>query len=368
MKLKDKLIQLDIRGRRTIVISDIHGELALFKQLLKKTGWSDDDRLIINGDILDKGQDSLGTMKFIRELAESDNVYVIEGNCDRFFDELEADWLYAYMDCRHTAAHEFLRETGTTLEDYPAQSDFARAVLEQYGDFQQWFRNLPTAIETEDYLFVHAGIEADYLETPREVALTMPEFYSRTHHLDKTVVVGHYPAANFVEDGLYSHEVKVNQARRIIALDGGNQVKASGQLNALIIEADGSLDTMSVDAHPSRLVIQDFEVTLQEPHSFTFPDYEIKAFEGDAHFTFAEHLSSQTQLMVKTEWIKEQDGRHYLNDDYTDLFLDVTAGEEVKVVGEYAGYVLIKRNGLVGWVPEEVLDTSTDKASDISHV
>ncbi|TDM14134.1 metallophosphoesterase [Macrococcus bovicus] len=359
MKLKDKLGRLSIRGKRTIVISDIHGELSLFKALLHDVKWTDEDMLIINGDILDKGPDSLGTMQYIRALSESANVHVIEGNCDRFFDELEEEWLYAYMNDRYTVAHEFLKETGTTLNDYPTQQDFVQAVLAQYGDDRQWFSQLPTAIETEDYLFVHAGVEAYYLETPREVALTMPEFYVQTHQCPKTVIVGHYPAANFVEDGLYSHAVKINEERRVIALDGGNQVKESGQLNALIIEADGTLCTASVDHHPEVLVIQDFEVSYQEPHTFTFPDYAVKIFEGDEYFTFAEHLSSGVQLMVKTEWIKERDGQHFLKDDYTDYFMDVNAGEQVKLISRYTGYALIKRNGVVGWVPEEVLATSS---------
>jgi len=358
MKMKDKLVQLSQRGKRTIVISDIHGELDLFKAILEQVGFNGDDILIINGDILDKGQNSLGTMKYIRKLTEAGNVYMIEGNCDRFFDELEEEWLYPYMDYRYTVAHEFLKETGTTLNDYKTQRDFAEAVLNVYGDYQTWFRSLPTAIETEDYLFVHAGIEEDYLETPREVALTMPEFYLSSHPLDKKVVVGHYPAANFVEAGLYSHAIKINDERRIIALDGGNQVKASGQLNALTIEIDGTLTMQAVDALPSALVIQDFEVILQEPHTFTFPDYSIHVMEGDDYFTYAEHVSTRTKLMVKTEWIIEKEGETYLKDDYTDYFVDVMAGEEVKVVGEYVGYTLIKKDSIVGWVPEEVLDTS----------
>ncbi|GGB08040.1 serine/threonine protein phosphatase [Macrococcus hajekii] len=358
MKLRDQLVQFNIRNKRTIVISDIHGELTLFKELLEEVAWTEQDILIINGDILDKGPDSLGTMRYIRQLSELENVYVIAGNCDRFFDELEEEWLYTYMNYRHTVAHEFLKQTGTMLDDYRTQKDFAQAVLNQYGDYQQWFRQRPVAIETEDYIFVHAGIEADYLETPKEVALTMPEFYEQTHSCAKTVVVGHYPAANFVEEGLYSHAVKINEERRIIAIDGGNQVKETGQLNALIIEADGTLNTASVDHHPTVMVIQDFEVSYQEPHTFTFPDYAIEVFEGDEYFTFAEHLSSKTQLMVKTEWIKTEEDYHRLKDDYTDYFMDVTVGEEVKLVGKYTGYALIKRNGVVGWVPEEVLDTS----------
>ena len=67
-------------GQRTIVISDIHGNLPYFKALLEKIHFSDRDLLILDGDFLEKGPDSLGTLRFIMELSKHDNVYPILGN------------------------------------------------------------------------------------------------------------------------------------------------------------------------------------------------------------------------------------------------------------------------------------------------
>lgn len=229
-----------------------------------------------------------------------------------------------------------------------------------YQFYRVKLQQLPLAIETEAYLFVHAGIEnrADYLETDEESALMMPNAYVQHHQLNKYVVVGHYPAANFIEGGLYSHDVKVNKERKIIAIDGGNQVKPSGQLNALIIEKDGTLSTDMVDDLPETLVIQSFEVRYQEPHSFTYPAFDIEVGEGDMYFMAAVHHETQQSFMVKTEYVTEDStGRHQLIDDYTDLFLDVVAGEMVKVVDRsMKGYTLIKKRSIVGWVPDEVLE------------
>ncbi|KAA1039670.1 hypothetical protein ERX35_006240 [Macrococcus equipercicus] len=356
MKLKDKYMQLAIRGRRTIVISDIHGEKALFQQLLDQVGFSADDILIIGGDIIDKGQDSIGTMHYVFELLKQPNVHMIEGNCDRILEELYEDWLYDYMAYRRTFVHDYLEKVGRTPADYPSQQQLADDILAHYGHYREQLAALPTAIETEDFLFVHAGVDDDYLETDRERALSMPNFYKRHHQLDKYIVVGHYPACNYVEGGLFSHAVKINDTRKVIAIDGGNQVKPSGQLNALIIEADGSLKSEFVDAHPEALVIQSFEVSYQTPHTFTYPEFDIMVEEIDPYFTLAVHSQSGTEFMVKTEYIQGDCGHYRLKDDYTDLFLDVEVGKRVKVVDDTClGYILIKKGSLVGWVPEEVL-------------
>ena len=71
-------------GRRTIVISDIHGNLPYFKALLEKINFSDQDLLILDGDFLEKGSDSLGTLRLIMKLSERGNVYPILGNCDEW--------------------------------------------------------------------------------------------------------------------------------------------------------------------------------------------------------------------------------------------------------------------------------------------
>ena len=43
---------------RIIVISDIHGEIDLLKKLLNKVNFHQDDYLIINGDMCEKGTSS----------------------------------------------------------------------------------------------------------------------------------------------------------------------------------------------------------------------------------------------------------------------------------------------------------------------
>ncbi|PIE93785.1 serine/threonine protein phosphatase [Bacillus fungorum] len=79
-KIKKLSIPNDVR---VIIISDIHGELDLFKELLHKVNFKDEDYLIINGDLCEKGRNSIGAVNYVMDLVVSKpNVYVIEGNCE----------------------------------------------------------------------------------------------------------------------------------------------------------------------------------------------------------------------------------------------------------------------------------------------
>lgn len=359
MKIKDRYVPANLKGKRTIVVSDIHGELELFNALLSKVDYSEEDILIINGDIIDIGQNSLGVLRKVMKLLERDNVYLIEGNCDIIFEQLEEEWLYPYMSRIHTVIHECLEEMGKSINDFPTQKDLKAAIYEKYSKERLALLDLPIALETEDFIFVHAGVNevGDYKETLEWDAITMQRFAEKSHTSEKMIVVGHIPVSNYHENGMLDHRTLIDNGKRIISIDGGNQVKQSGVLNALVItyeEDEYRIETTFVHPFEMREVIQDFEVSYQEPHAFTWPDFEIEVFDGDEHFKMAKHLKTDTDFMVKTEWIIEREGKNYLRDDYTDLFIDVYIGESVAIIGDYKGYAYVLKDGVAGWVPNEV--------------
>ena len=57
-------------GRRVLVISDIHANIPYFQGLLEKVGFCRDDILILNGDFLEKGPESLKTLREVMALTE----------------------------------------------------------------------------------------------------------------------------------------------------------------------------------------------------------------------------------------------------------------------------------------------------------
>lgn len=74
-----KKLEVELRNKRIIVISDIHGNLSLFKDLLAEVHYSTNDILILAGDLIDKGNASLDCVRFVMSLC---NVYPLMGNCD----------------------------------------------------------------------------------------------------------------------------------------------------------------------------------------------------------------------------------------------------------------------------------------------
>ena len=62
-------------GRRIVAISDIHGNLSFLKGLLKKIGFSRADILVLVGDMIEKGRQSLDTLHFIMDLCRTCLLY-----------------------------------------------------------------------------------------------------------------------------------------------------------------------------------------------------------------------------------------------------------------------------------------------------
>ena len=86
--------------RRILCISDIHANIPYFQGVLKQAGFSPEDELILNGDFLEKGPESLRTLHIVMELCKMGNVHAICGNCD--------DWAYMYSPDHGPEADEHL--------------------------------------------------------------------------------------------------------------------------------------------------------------------------------------------------------------------------------------------------------------------
>ena len=77
------VIRPDIQpGRRVVAVSDIHGNLPFLQGILREVKLSRDDVLVLVGDILEKGRDSLATLRYVMDLQKKYTVYSLCGNCD----------------------------------------------------------------------------------------------------------------------------------------------------------------------------------------------------------------------------------------------------------------------------------------------
>ncbi len=178
----------------TYFISDIHGEYELFCRLLDKIKFSDNGVLIVLGDMIDKGNESILVLSKIYSL---DNAICILGNH-------EYDFLKFYRVKMRNAIDDFDKILNEIQAYFPNESEPIT------WDLLDWLDGLPAYITTEKYFGVHAGVplEPDGRIKPIENASIEQLVYDRnfkninTYVNDKrTVLYGHTPTSYLNESG-----------------------------------------------------------------------------------------------------------------------------------------------------------------------
>lgn len=185
---------------RKFFVSDIHGQYYAFTKLLEKAKFDPVvDRLIIGGDMIDRGPDSALVVKEVRELSESypENVFPILGNHEEmalyYINGQSKMWLnYGGYDAIESFNLVFSRD------------------MEKIYNYIDWFETLPLVFEDEEYIFAHAGVSELYEleEQPRDIIwMSKKELYYFLKPLlleytkGKKIVHGHTPYKFVTDDG-----------------------------------------------------------------------------------------------------------------------------------------------------------------------
>lgn len=362
--------QLNIdQSKRSIIVSDIHANVKLLKKLLNKVNYTAEDYLFINGDLCEKGPESLAVIEYVQEISkQSTNVYITKGNCDvvhRYVFNGE-EGIISYMDKqKHSVLNEMLAKHDKTLKDIPDLQQLADFYRQHFHEEIEWLESLPIAYETEDFILIHAGLEniKDWKQTGEKAALYTPAFYEQGHQANKLVIVGHWPVVNYRSQQVSSNNPLIDLNKKVIALDGGNQIKKDGQLNAIIIE-NGTYSFTYVDELSEEMIIQQEHIDLSERiGTVTYPNYEMKIIRTEKYFTLCENSKLGIQQWIKNEYLIVEDEQARCKSDLSTTFLSVKQGENIAMINhECAGYSLVKKlNGEVGWIPKQLLVTATTK-------
>ncbi len=155
-------------GERIYAIGDIHGRLDLLDQLLAKIDADDAERgkaktrLIILGDLPDRGPESRGVIERLMALASTnDEIILLIGNHEELMIRTwEGDRQVAGTFNR-VGGRATLLSYGVDPEDYDSwdltdlAQNMSRYVPQSHIDFMRGFRDY---YQAGDYLFVHAGI------------------------------------------------------------------------------------------------------------------------------------------------------------------------------------------------------------------
>ena len=150
------------------VTADIHSYFKVFYQTLEATGFFADQaphKLIICGDLFDRGEESLDLQNFILDLMEKDQVILIRGN----HEDLALDLLNNWHKGSYNQPHHYSNSTLDTVAQLTKIT--VRDIFTRSQESGQLFLNTPFVqkiipamvdyFETDHYIFTHGWIPCD---------------------------------------------------------------------------------------------------------------------------------------------------------------------------------------------------------------
>ena len=219
------------------IISDIHGCLDEFLELLDKIGLSDSDHLYVLGDAIDRGEDPIGVMQMLMKM---DNLTYLAGNHDMYLHHIVKRFGYGLRGLKGEEDKKVLQYW---LDDggLPTMLAFIRLPEHERERISGFIENASFYEQLEHdgikFVLAHAGIYGFEEERPLEDYAPEDFIYGRTDYSsrlfkkeDTWLVTGHTPTP-FIRDDNRPLAYKANGH---IAVDCG--CVYGGQLAAYCIE------------------------------------------------------------------------------------------------------------------------------------
>lgn len=351
-------------GKRILVTSDIHGHPDHLRRVLAMADFRPDDHLVIVGDIVEKGPDSLGTLRYVMALCAHGNTTALIGNVDAYrlhmIDTLNADnaedfyqYLCGLRDwCSSSFYEEMARECGYSLasaDDVLAAKD---AVTSHFAPEFDFLASLPTVLSLGNYVFVHGGLRHETLVDNADCGIypltKYDDFANQTECVfPYWVIVGHWPVALY-SDTVQQFNPVFHHDKHIISIDGGCGIKREGQLNLLILPdancAPDEIHHISYDPLPKILALDAQEESTDSVH-INWVHNDITLLSRSEEFSEIAHLHTGKRLSVPTKYLFSDTACR----DYTDRKLGVKPGDILSLYRVTSRGCIVKSNGMVGW-------------------
>jgi len=174
--------------KRIFAIGDIHGCYDRLKALMEKIPIDcSRDGLVFIGDYIDRGPHSVEVVDYLIQLKNRfPEVILLKGNHEDMLDKfLNGTDRFTYL----------LNGGQQTLDSYltkPVQSEFSPIP----PDHMEFFKSLRLFYETEEFIFVHAGLRPRVpleSQNTEDMLWIRDKFVSSKYDFGKRVIFGHTP-------------------------------------------------------------------------------------------------------------------------------------------------------------------------------
>ncbi|NLD88670.1 MAG: serine/threonine protein phosphatase, partial [Clostridiales bacterium] len=320
-------------------------------------GYNANDILIINGDLTERGCNSLEVIRYIMELSEKNTVYTVMGNVDHFIYLLISDpgavpdeivgRLIREKSTRRIV-HEMCQELGIKVSDSTNIGALRRHFAETYKREVDFLRSLPTIIETQSFVLAHGGIaHEDYRELDAFCCMKNDRYMGQGITLTKPCIVGHWPTPLY-NDKIGSANPVYDREKRIISIDGGCELNRDGQLNMLVFPSCYSSDFTYVAFDNMETVIAlDRQKENHDTLHIRFGHNDVKILNPGEEYSLIRHLETGREMEVYNKYLFESDGQDKC-DNYSDYLLDVYPGDTLKVTYRTTRGIIAKKDGISG--------------------
>ena len=230
---------------RYFIVSDVHGHYDVLRNELSKNKFSPSDRLIVIGDLFDRGKQSREVLIFLRNLWENSKCEIIMGNHDVFLlDFLKENYSRVQFNIEHNGFAETLMSLSGFNKVDDNYQDIRAEIIKNFPYLQTWLESFPLFKETRNYIFVHGGIDGSNPEWKKS---TVRDFvWGRQFDLPKldgkTIIAGHHRVATIRNKDLSDYDKLFLEDKSqfdILYCDGkiliDRFVEVSKELNILIL-------------------------------------------------------------------------------------------------------------------------------------
>lgn len=358
--MKSKVKKLSLASdKRILIASDIHGGGHILKKLLERASFCSDDYLFILGDLIERGPNSLQTIRYVMELVERGNTFVLKGNNDTILEEISNNTLnlelYDFIIQRGSIYTEFCEELNLKIANQQDLINSNRIIYEKYKKEIDFVNNLPHIIETDRLLFAHAGIDnLESLEDNDPWRVMRQDTFANTSECStKLLFVGHYPCVVYAYKNA-DYSPKRNFKKRIISIDGGYAVKDEGHINLLIMDSENNInidfifddDLPIVEVVDNQAGNTDYDLVV-----WNREELEVIEIKDDYSICI---INKEKRINIPNIFLYQSNGKWYCM-DYTNRLLSLDKNDKVKLVKTYKDMCLVKDGTTVGWIKKDKL-------------